>query len=74
MNATAKPQTHTLILDDTEVSFHDGETIYEVAQRTGSEVPTLCYDNRLEAFGACRLCFVQLDGARNPVASCSTSA
>ena len=74
MNATAKPQTHTLILDDTEVSFHDGETIYEVAQRTGSEVPTLCYDKRLEAFGACRLCIVQLEGARNPVASCTTTA
>ena len=74
MNATAEAQTHTLILDDTEVSFHEGETIYEVAQRAGREVPTLCYDKRLEAFGACRLCVVQLEGARNPVASCTTPA
>ena len=42
MNATAEVQTHTLILDDTKVSFHEGETIYEVAQRAGREVPTLC--------------------------------
>ena len=74
MNATAEAQTHTLILDDTEVSFHEGETIYEVAQRAGREVPTLCYDKRLEAFGACRLCVVQLEGAHNPVASCTTPA
>ena len=74
MNATAEAQTHTLILDDTEVSFHEGETIYEVAQRAGRKVPTLCYDKRLEAFGACRLCVVQLEGARNPVASCTTPA
>jgi predicted molibdopterin-dependent oxidoreductase YjgC len=74
MNATAEVQTHTLTLDGTEVSFREGETIYEVAQRAGREVPTLCYDERLEAFGACRLCVVQLEGARNPVASCTTPA
>jgi formate dehydrogenase alpha subunit len=34
----------------------------------------LCYDPRLEAFGACRLCVVELEGARNPVASCTTLA
>jgi predicted molibdopterin-dependent oxidoreductase YjgC len=74
MNATAEVQTQTLTLDGEEVSFREGETIYEVAQRAGRKVPTLCYDERLEAFGACRLCVVQLEGARNPVASCTTPA
>jgi predicted molibdopterin-dependent oxidoreductase YjgC len=63
-----------LTLDGAEVTFQEGETLFEVASRQGSEVPTLCYDPRLEAFGACRLCVVELEGARNPVASCTTKA
>lgn len=63
-----------LTLDGEEVSFEPGETIYEVAERHRREIPTLCYDDRLEAFGACRLCVVELEGSRNPVASCTTQA
>ena len=74
MNANAEVQTQTLTLDGSEVSFREGETLYDVARRADREVPTLCYDERLEAFGACRLCVVQLEGARNPVASCTTPA
>ena len=75
MIAEAKPTaTHTMSLDGVDVSFVEGETIYEVAERKGREVPTLCYDPRLEAFGACRLCVVEVEGIRNPVASCTTPA
>ena len=61
-------------MDGVSVSFTPGETIYEVAQRQGQDIPTLCYDPRLEAFGACRLCVVEVEGTRNPVASCTTQA
>ncbi len=64
----------TLRLDGELVTFALGETLYEVAQRHGKEIPTLCYDPRLEAFGACRLCAVEVTGARNPVASCTSLA
>ena len=64
----------TLTLDGEEVSFAAGETLYEVAQRHRRDIPTLCYDPRLEPFGACRLCVVEIDGARNPVASCTAQA
>ena len=64
----------TLRLDGEEVTFEPGETIYEVAERHGREIPTLCYDPRLESFGGCRLCIVDLEGAGNPVASCTTKA
>jgi len=75
MIAEAKPTaTHTMSLDGVDVSFVEGETIFEVAERKGREVPTLCYDPRLEAFGACRLCVVEVEGIRNPVASCTTPA
>ena len=64
----------TLTLDGEEVCFQIGETLYEVSQRHQKIVPTLCYDPRLEPFGACRLCVVEVEGVRNPVASCTTRA
>ncbi len=64
----------TLEIDGIEVSFSDGETVLEVAQRHQINIPTLCYDPRLEPFGGCRLCIVEMEGARNPVAACTTKA
>jgi predicted molibdopterin-dependent oxidoreductase YjgC len=59
-------------LDGREVAFAAGETILEVARRTGVDIPTLCYDPRIAPFGACRLCVVEVEGLRAPVASCTT--
>jgi len=76
----------TITLDGREVDFTDGETLYEIAARVrgsrgGAEdrsdpdgIPALCYDPRLEPFGSCRLCVVEVEGVRNPVASCTTKA
>jgi predicted molibdopterin-dependent oxidoreductase YjgC len=64
----------TLTLDGSEVTFEPGETLYEIAERNGKMVPTLCYDERLDPFGGCRLCIVELEGSRNPVASCTRRA
>ncbi len=66
--------TETLTLDGREVAFKPGETLYEVAARHRIDVPTLCYDRRLEPFGACRLCVVEVEGVQNPVASCTVQA
>lgn len=66
--------TATLTLDGREVSFTPGETLYAVSERHQAQVPTLCYDDRLEAFGGCRLCVVEVEGMRSPVASCTTQA
>lgn len=64
----------TLFLDGEEVPFTPGETIYEVAERHQREIPTLCYDPRLDPFGGCRLCVVEVEGRSGPVASCTTEA
>lgn len=61
-------------IDGVEVTFSEGETVLEIAERHQKEIPTLCYDPRLEPFGGCRLCIVELEGAKNPVASCTTKA
>lgn len=72
--AEQDPRDFTITLDGDEVPVRRGETLYEVAERHRREIPTLCYDPRLEPFGGCRLCIVELEGARNPVASCTTKA
>jgi predicted molibdopterin-dependent oxidoreductase YjgC len=68
------PTRPTLVLDGDEVTFTPGETLYQVGERNRREIPTLCYDDRLEPFGGCRLCIVSVEGTRNPVASCTTRA
>ncbi|MCB9833145.1 MAG: (2Fe-2S)-binding protein [Planctomycetes bacterium] len=71
MSTTEGP---TIELDGEVVAYEPGETLYQIATRARREVPTLCYDPRLEAFGGCRLCVVEVEGIRNPVASCTTQA
>ena len=73
-NGEARPLAGTISVDGRTVGFHPNETILEVANRAEIDVPTLCYDPRLEPLGGCRLCVVELDGARNPVASCAAKA
>ncbi len=74
MTTKATERKQTMTLDGLEVPFSPGETLYEVARRHLAPVPTLCYDPRLEAFGACRLCIVEVQGMKAPVASCTTKA
>jgi len=75
MNSNSKETNLTTItLDGKEVNFSGGETLYEIAKRRQTNIPTLCFDPRLDPFGACRLCVVELEGSRYPVASCTTKA
>ncbi len=59
-------------LDGRTLPFADGETIFEAALKAGTAIPSLCYDPRLEAFGGCRMCVVEVEGLSRPVASCTT--
>jgi len=63
-----------VIIDGSEYSFVPGETILEVARRNGIEIPTLCYLKGATPTGACRICLVEVEGARTLVASCSMPA
>lgn len=48
----------------------DGKTILEVARDNGIHIPTLCYLKGLTQAGACRVCQVEVEGARTLCASC----
>ena len=70
---TIGTQTVTLTINGREVQGQTGQTILEVACGAGMEIPTLCHDPRLEPYGACRMCLVEVEGARGPMASCGTT-
>lgn len=60
-----------LIIDGREIFAEQGENLLEVCKKNGFDVPHLCYHNRIKPQGKCRLCVVEVEGARNLVASCS---
>ena len=47
-------------IDGKEVKATEGMTILEAAQGAGIHIPTLCHHEKLEPFGACRLCLVKV--------------
>jgi NADH dehydrogenase/NADH:ubiquinone oxidoreductase subunit G len=51
-----------LQIDGKEVKAKEGMTILEAARSAGIAVPTLCYHEKLEPYGGCRLCIVELEG------------
>lgn len=52
------------------LSVPKDSTILEAARQAGIEIPTLCYLKDINAIGACRICVVEVKGARSLVASC----
>ena len=54
-----------------KIEARKGETVLSALRRAGIHVPTLCHVEGLTPTGACRLCVVEVDGARNLVPSCS---
>jgi len=59
-------------LDGQEVEASTDETIWQVAQRCGTDIPHLCYSPEpgYRADGNCRACMVEIDGERTLAASC----
>ena len=51
-------------------SVPKGSTILEAARYAGIEIPTLCYLKDINQIGACRMCMVEVKGARSLVAAC----
>ncbi len=61
-----------LQIDGKEVGAREGMTVLEAAQSAGISIPTLCYHEKLEPFGGCRLCIVEVEvrGWTKLVVSC----
>ncbi|MGI6677767.1 MAG: NADH-dependent [FeFe] hydrogenase, group A6 [Dehalobacterium sp.] len=62
----------TLKIDNQEVQIAKGKTILDAARQIGINIPTLCHLKDLNEIGACRICLVEVAGARTLNASCVT--
>lgn len=59
-----------LKINGLDVSAPAGSTILEAAHIAGIKIPTLCFLKEINEIGACRMCIVEVKGARNLVAAC----
>lgn len=64
----------TVHINTIPVQVKQGSTILQAAQKAGIKIPTLCHVENTLPKGACRVCLVQVEGARGLVASCSAPA
>ncbi len=61
-----------LTIDGLPVEVEAGTTILRAAEKLGIHIPTLCYLEDMHEFGACRVCVVEVEGARTLQAACVT--
>lgn len=58
-------------IDGETVRVPEGTTVLEACASTGTEIPTLCYGDTLTPRNACRVCVVEVEGARTLAPACS---
>lgn len=63
-------ETVKIKINGIEVETPKGSTILEAAHSAGIKIPTLCYLKGINAIGACRMCLVEVKGARALAAAC----
>jgi predicted molibdopterin-dependent oxidoreductase YjgC len=61
----------TITIDGKKITTQLNRTILDAARSAGIHIPTLCHHPRLTPTGACRVCVVQVEGARSLVAACA---
>ncbi len=62
----------TLSIDNQQVEIEAGATILEAAKKANVDIPTLCYMEEINEIGACRICVVEVKGAKALQAACVT--
>jgi predicted molibdopterin-dependent oxidoreductase YjgC len=67
-------RTVSLTIDDAQVEVPEGSTVLDACAQRGIDTPTLCYGDTLQPVNACRVCVVELEGARTLVPACSRVA
>jgi predicted molibdopterin-dependent oxidoreductase YjgC len=64
----------TLTINGQKITAPEGSTILEATKLAGVYIPTLCHHPDLSNVGACRMCLVEVEGARGLQTSCTTPA
>lgn len=60
----------TFKINNQEITVPEGTTVLEAAREKNIDIPTLCYLKGINEIGACRMCLVEIKGARALQASC----
>lgn len=60
----------TLTIDGQPITVPEGTTIWDAARKLGIDIPVLCHDPRLAPVAVCRVCAVEVKGARVAQAAC----
>jgi predicted molibdopterin-dependent oxidoreductase YjgC len=68
------PRTLELSIDGRKTEVAEGTTLLQACQAQGIEVPTFCWAENLTPLNVCRICVVELEGARTLVPACSRKA
>ena len=63
-----------ITINGKKIAAEANETILNIAAANGIEIPNLCYDGRMEAYGGCGLCVVEVEGSPKLVRACSAKA
>ncbi|MBF8982542.1 FAD-dependent oxidoreductase [Lutibacter sp. B2] len=61
-----------LNINGKEILANAGQTILETAKQNKIDIPTLCYDKRVEIYGSCGLCVVEVEGIPKFLRACAT--
>jgi NADH dehydrogenase/NADH:ubiquinone oxidoreductase subunit G len=59
-------------IDGKNIQVPKGTNLIDAAEQAGVHVPNLCYLKGMKGIGACRLCLVEVEGAKAPVVACNT--
>ncbi len=65
------PSENSVLINGNELPFEPDYTILDVAHRHSIDIPTLCHLKGATPTGACRMCVVEVKGARSLVAACA---
>ena len=60
-----------LTINGKQIEAPEGATVLAAAKKAGINIPTLCAQKELTPFGGCRLCIVEVQGFRVPIAACT---
>lgn len=64
----------TITLNGQVIKGEQGDTVLTIARKNGIEIPTLCFSDKLQVFGACSVCMVEAEGMPKLLRSCATVA
>ncbi len=64
----------SILLNNREYLFQNGQTILDVAKRNGIVIPTLCHLDTVISKGSCNICVVEIKGEDDLVQACTTKA